>query len=98
MGKESRAIIAEMVFDICCSTNFCLGLIDSKGEPRTQRAMPRWGYHALWPFYIALVSAKEWSEEKARLRENLEYINDSMGIEMGRMLARRENTDPWDIR
>ncbi|RFU26910.1 hypothetical protein B7463_g9420, partial [Scytalidium lignicola] len=97
-SKESRSIIAEMVFDICCSTYFCVGQINSEGEPRTQRPMPHWGYQALWPFYVAMISAEEGSESKAWFQDKLEYITKSMGIELAGMLAKMQNTDPWDIR
>jgi hypothetical protein len=79
-GKESRSVIAEMVFDICCSTYFCLGQIDSKGEPRTRRPMPHWVYQTFWPFYVGMVSAEDGSKSKAWLRDSLEYITNSMGI------------------
>lgn len=97
-GKESRSIIAEMISDVCCSTYFCLGKIDSDGAPRTQRPIPHWGYLCFWPFYVAMVSAKDGSESKAWLRESLECITKSMGIGIGEVLARREIVDPWDIR
>jgi hypothetical protein len=97
-AKGSRFVIAEMIFNVCCSTYFCLGQIDSEGDPRTERPMPHWGYQAFWPFYVAMVSAEDGSESKTWLRDSLEYITNSMGIELGGMLARRQNMHPWDIR
>lgn len=96
--KESMSVIADMVVDVCSSISFCLGEIDSNGEPNTKIATPIHGYLAMWPLYIALVSAEDGSETKAWLRAKLEYISDSMGIQLARRLARRERVDPWDIR
>lgn len=60
--------------------------------------MPHWGYQTFWPFYVGMVSAEDGNESKAWLHDSLEYITNSMGIEMEGMLAKRQNMHPWDIR
>jgi hypothetical protein len=96
--KESRAVVAEMVFDVCCSPDFCVGQIDSRGEVRRERPMPHWGYQAFWPLYVAMVSAETGSESERWLRGELEFIRGEMGIECAGMLTRREKRELWDIR
>jgi hypothetical protein len=97
-GKESKDVIKEMIFDICCSAYFCLGQIDENGDRRDSKPMPHLGYQTLWPFYVAMVSANEADGRKEWLKVKLEIIERAMGIKLAGMLARRENTEAWDIR
>lgn len=98
--KESISTVAEMVIEICSSMPFCLGEVDSNMQLSFKRPMPLYGYLALWPLYIAIVSAsaRQGSETEAWLRGKLEYIRASMGIELARRLAIRGKVCPWDIR
>ena len=97
---QSRSIISEMLSDICASTDFCLGDIDSVGEPpSTEYRMPLRGYLMLWTHWRAYVSAPEESECRLWLRSKLQFISDSMGIHGGRgIMERGKSMPPWDLR
>jgi hypothetical protein len=97
--NQSRAVIMQMIENIIASIHFCLGRIDSKGNiVDPARPLPVAGYFAMFPLYVAMVSAEEGSKTQSLLRGKLEYISDALGVRLAGNLARREKKDPWDIR
>lgn len=96
---QSRAIISEMISDICASTSYCLGDINSTGDlAPTGYRMPLGGYLVIWSHWRAYVSAPEGSKSKLWLRTKLEYISNSMGILAARTVTNRTIKNPWDLR
>lgn len=97
--RQSAEIISQMINNICASTPYCLGLIDSEGKVvRNARPTPKAGFFLVFPLYIAMVSAEDGSETERWIREQLEYISDALGIRIAGLLAQREKKDPWDVR
>jgi hypothetical protein len=98
--EQSRAIIAEMISEICASTAFCLGDINSTGQlaPPGRSRMPLGGYLMLWGLFVAYVSTAEGSESIAWLRGKLACISNSMGIRASLSLIERKRNNPWDLR
>jgi hypothetical protein len=98
--EQSRAIITEMISEICASTAFCLGDINSTGQlsPPGCSKMPLGGYLMLWGLWMAYNSAPNGSENKDWLRGKLEYISNSMGIRAAMALIERKRDNPWDLR
>jgi hypothetical protein len=96
---HSTSTISEMISEICASTDFCLGDINSTGDPApTGYRMPLAGYLTMWPHWRAFVSAPEGSECKLWLRSKLEFISNSMGILSARTALARPRKNPWDLR
>jgi hypothetical protein len=96
---QSRTIISEMVSEICASTDFCLGEIDSVGNPApTEYRMPLRGYLMIWIHWRAYVSAPEGSECKLWLHSKLEFVSNCMGVLAARAVMDRISKDPWDMR
>ena len=98
--EQSKAIIAEMISEICASTAFCLGDINSTGQlasPGCSR-IPLGGYLMLWGLFVAYVSTAEGSGSRAWLRGKLAYISNSMGIRASMSLIERKRNNPWYLR
>jgi hypothetical protein len=96
---QSRMIISEMISDICASTDFCLGDINSVGDPApTEYRMPLRGYLMIWPLWRAYVSALKGSDCKLWLGSKLEFISNHMGVVAARAVMDRNSADPWDMR
>lgn len=96
---QSRMIISEMVSEICASTDFCLGDINSVGDPAPARyRMPLRGYLMIWTHWRAYVSALKGSECKLWLGSKLEFISNVMVVVAARAVMDRTSGDPWDMR
>jgi len=96
---QSRMIISVMISDICASTDFCLGDINSVGDPApTEYRMPLRGYLMIWPLWRAYVSALKGSDCKLWLGSKLEFISNHMGVIAARAVMDRNSADPWDMR
>lgn len=95
----SRDIISEMISDICASIDFCLGDVDSVGDPApTEYRMPLRGYLMIWILWRTYVSAPEGSDCKLWLGSRLELISNFMGVEAARAVLDRSLGDKWDMR
>lgn len=97
---QSKTTIAEMISEVCASTAFCLGDINSTGElaPAGNCRRPLGGYLMLWGLWVAYVSASEGSEGRNWLRGKLEYVSNVMGIRASESLIERRRENPWDLR
>jgi hypothetical protein len=77
IDAQSRALIPGLISDICASVLFCLGDIDSTGEPAaTDGRMRLAGYVLLCPLHRARASVQEGSEGDIWLTERLEYCDE----------------------
>ena len=96
---QSRAIISEMIEEICACTDFCLGDIDSVGNLAvTNYRMPLHGYLMIWTLWRAYVSVLEDSERSSWLRSKLEFISNGMGNQAALAVLDRISDEPWDMR
>ncbi|KAE9377490.1 hypothetical protein N431DRAFT_398426 [Stipitochalara longipes BDJ] len=96
---KSRTIISDMVSDICASTDFCLGDINSGGDPApNEYRMPLCGYLMIWILWRTYVSAPKESAYRLWLGSKLEFISNFMGVVAARAVIDRTLEDPWDMR
>jgi hypothetical protein len=94
---ESTTTINDMVTGVRCSTEFCLGDIDSNGKEGGRR-MPLAGRAMIWPLYRASRSCEEGSELQLWFVKRLDFISEVMGNRLAKRLAARPWRYPWDIR
>ena len=92
---QSRAVIQDLIEDIAASVSFCLGEIDSSGNPGGNNAAPLGGYLLLWPVTAAMASSDE--ERYEWFREKLALIADKMGVRMAQMIRDSLKKDTWDL-
>jgi hypothetical protein len=98
--EQSRLVITDMISEICASVPFCLGDINSIGQPPTEgnSRPPLGGYLTLWSLWLAQVSAPEGSETRTWLGGKLEYVSACLGIRAAKTISERNRDNPWDLR
>lgn len=77
--KQSRAIILDLVSDMCSSASFCLGDIGSDGNQEKSR--PLSGYLTTNQIYTVFVSSPAESQCELWLKSKLDYITNVMGVQ-----------------
>jgi len=96
---QCQAIISELITDICASAAFCLGEIDSSGNPNSgaEKGMALGGYLMLFPIWVARSSSRDDEGGLRWFDEKLRFVSERMGIKMAQMILDQPVKDPWDL-
>lgn len=94
--QQSASTISSTMADICSSIPFCLGDIDSNGQPIPPgKRMAIGGYLVMLPLFMVSVSAEP--DMEAWARQKLEYISNVLGIRRAGDIAKKPRKAPWDL-
>jgi hypothetical protein len=94
--ENSRHVIDDMVSGICSSVPFLFGDVDSSGKiPREKRRMPLAGKQLVWPLHVARASVEGGSETEIWIKGRLNFIDSTLGIRFGRLVADKARKEPW---
>lgn len=96
--EQSASTIPDLLSDVCDSVPFCIGDIDSAGNPLDpSKKIALHGHLLIWPLYVISVSVEPDSIRGRWIRENLCYISNVLGFHKAQLLANRVRKGPWDL-
>ena len=96
---RSQRIIDDMVYGVCASVPFMLGIVDSSSQlTKTETRKPLGGYLSIWHLHVARASCEEGSEREVWLESSLVSLSRDLGLRFAVYMARREKRERWNLR